>query len=33
MWNTNDLTLVSSFTTPQAGAFYEQQRSSRHMPA
>jgi outer membrane protein W len=29
MWNRNDLTLVSSFTAPQNGAFYEQCRSSR----
>jgi outer membrane protein W len=29
MWNRNDLTLVSSFTAPQAGAFYEQHRNSR----
>lgn len=28
MWNRNDLTLVSSFATPQAGGFYEQQRRS-----
>jgi hypothetical protein len=31
MWNQNDLTLVSSYTTPQAGSFYEQTRdSSQH---
>ena len=31
MWNRNDLTLVSSYTTPQAGGFYEQTRdSSQH---
>ena len=24
MWNRNDLTLVSSYTSPQAGGFYEQ---------
>jgi outer membrane protein W len=29
MWNSNDLTLTSSFTTPQTGAFYEQHRESR----
>lgn len=29
MWNQNDLTLVSSFITPQRGGFYEQQRHSR----
>jgi hypothetical protein len=29
MWNSNDLTLTSSFTTPQTGAFYEQHRDSR----
>jgi hypothetical protein len=28
MWNRNDLTLFSSFTSPQAGGFYEQARSS-----
>ena len=28
MWNRNDLTLVSSFLTPQGGGFYEQQRRS-----
>ena len=28
MWNRNDLTLVSSFVTPQGGGFYEQQRRS-----
>jgi outer membrane protein with beta-barrel domain len=28
MWNSNDLTLTSSFSTPQAGAFYEQHRDS-----
>jgi hypothetical protein len=31
MWNRNDLTLVSSFTTPQGGGFYEQQRLSSQM--
>jgi outer membrane protein W len=31
MWNRNDLTLVSSSTSPQAGGFYEQTRdSSQH---
>ena len=31
MWNRNDLTLVSSYTSPQAGGFYEQTRdSSQH---
>jgi Outer membrane protein beta-barrel domain len=29
MWNRNDLTLISSFTAPQTGAFYEQHRNSR----
>jgi outer membrane protein W len=29
MWNRNDLTLVSSFTAPQTGGFYEQLRDSR----
>jgi hypothetical protein len=29
MWNRNDLTLVSSFTGPAGGGFYEQRRSSR----
>ena len=29
MWNRNDITLVSSFTTPQGGGFYEQRRHSR----
>ena len=29
MWNRNDLTLVSSFVTPQGGGFYEQRRDSR----
>jgi hypothetical protein len=29
MWNRNDLTLISSFTAPQTGAFYEQHRDSR----
>jgi opacity protein-like surface antigen len=28
VWNRNDLTLVSSFVTPDAGGFYEQQRRS-----
>jgi hypothetical protein len=28
MWNRNDITLVSSFTTPQAGGYYEQVRHS-----
>jgi len=28
MWNRNDLTLVSSFVTPQGGGFYEQRRES-----
>jgi opacity protein-like surface antigen len=28
MWNRNDLTLVSSFTTATVGGFYEQQRRS-----
>jgi Outer membrane protein beta-barrel domain len=31
MWNRNDLTLVSAYTSPQAGGFYEQTRdSSQH---
>jgi outer membrane protein W len=31
MWNRNDLTLVSSYISPQAGGFYEQTRdSSQH---
>jgi hypothetical protein len=29
MWNRNDLTLLSSFVTPQGGGFYEQRRHSR----
>jgi hypothetical protein len=29
MWNRNDITLVSSFVTPQGGGFYEQRRHSR----
>jgi hypothetical protein len=29
VWNRNDLTLVSSFSAPQTGAFYEQHRDSR----
>jgi hypothetical protein len=29
MWNRNDITLVSSFTTPRGGGFYEQRRHSR----
>ena len=29
IWNRNDLTLVSSFVTPQGGGFYEQHRDSR----
>lgn len=28
MWNRNDVTLVSSFVTPQGGGFYEQRRHS-----
>jgi outer membrane protein W len=28
MWNRNDLTLVSAYTSPQAGGFYEQTRAS-----
>ena len=28
MWNRNDLTLVSSFVTPDGGGFYEQRRHS-----
>jgi outer membrane protein W len=28
MWNRNDITLVSSFVTPQGGGFYEQRRHS-----
>ena len=28
VWNRNDLTLVSSYTSPQAGGFYEQTRNS-----
>ena len=30
MWNRNDLTLVSSYTSPQAGGFHEQTRDSSH---
>jgi hypothetical protein len=31
MWNRNDLTLVSAYTSPQPGGFYEQTRdSSQH---
>jgi outer membrane protein W len=33
MWNRNDLTLVSSLTSPQTGAFYEQHRDSRQHTA
>ena len=29
IWNRNDMTLVSSFVTPQGGGFYEQRRHSR----
>lgn len=29
MWNRNDITIVSSFTTPHGGGFYEQRRRSR----
>ena len=29
MWNRNDLTLVSSFVTPDGGGFYEQHRRGR----
>jgi hypothetical protein len=29
MWNRNDLTLMSAFTAPPAGGFYEQRRHSR----
>ena len=29
IWNRNDLRLLSSFTTPQGGGFYEQRRNSR----
>jgi hypothetical protein len=29
IWNRNDITLVSSFVTPQGGGFYEQRRHSR----
>ena len=29
MWNRNDITLVSSFSTPAGGGFYEQHRRSR----
>jgi outer membrane protein W len=29
MWNRNDLTLISSLSAPQTGAFYEQHRDSR----
>jgi hypothetical protein len=29
MWNRNDITLVSSFVTPDGGGFYEQRRHSR----
>jgi hypothetical protein len=29
VWNRNDVTLVSSFTTPHGGGFYEQRRHSR----
>ena len=28
MWNQNDVTLVSSYTSPQAGGFHEQTRAS-----
>ena len=28
MWNQNDVTLVSSYTSPQAAGFYEQTRAS-----
>src|SRR5262245_62152870 len=31
MWNRNDVTLVSSLTTPRGGGFYEQQRGSSQM--
>jgi hypothetical protein len=32
MWNRNDVTLISSFLTPQRGGFYEQERrSAQHM--
>jgi hypothetical protein len=30
MWNRNDLTLISSFTSPRGGGFYEQTRDSSH---
>lgn len=33
MWNRNELTLVSSFVTPQGGGFYEQRRRSRQHAA
>ena len=33
MWNSNDLTLISSFTAPQTGSFYEQHRDSRQHAA
>jgi hypothetical protein len=29
IWNRNDITLVSSFVTPQGGGYYEQRRHSR----
>jgi outer membrane protein W len=29
MWNRNDITLVSSFVTPQGGGYYEQRRRSQ----
>lgn len=31
MWNRNDITLVSSITTPTGGGFYEQRRRSHQM--
>ena len=33
IWNRNDLTLFSSFATPQRGGFYEQHRHSRQHAA
>ena len=33
MWNRNDITLISSFVTPQGGGFYEQRRHSRQHAA
>jgi len=33
MWNRNDVTLLSSFVTPQGGGFYEQRRHSHQHAA